>query len=186
MSRWPIWELTSQPYTVGANELICSRYLHIFGMKSNQYNHSLLSFPGNNHSFIRSINIEWLWWPVHGARPALVLVTGAFWKCNAPFTRVTQMVEAVGTLAGRLLGSSQVTLTQWALTLLIWRAGLTGTTFEEADFDSIVKKRRRNMACLGSDELFQLQKCHFSDLKHKIHKMEPSFHEIQLQKTSLH
>lgn len=50
---------------------------------------------------------------MHGARPALVLVTGAFWKCNASFTGVTQMVAAVGALAGRLLGSSQVTLTQW-------------------------------------------------------------------------
>ena len=70
---------------VGANELICFRDSHIFGIDSNQYNRSLLSFAGNNHSFICSINIEWLRWSGHCVRPTLVFVTGAFWKCNAPF-----------------------------------------------------------------------------------------------------
>lgn len=157
LSRRPVWEHSSQAHTVGANELICPRFLHIFGIEYKQYNHSLLSIPVNNHSFIRSINIECLWWPGHGARPALVFVTGAFWKCNAPFIGVTLMAEALGNLASRLFGSSQVTLSQWPLTLLIWRAGLSGTMSEKSDggFDSMVKKEKK-IACLGLDEFFQM------------------------------
>ena len=71
------------------------------------------------------------------------------------------MVETLGTLAGRLFGSSQVPLTQRALTRLIWRAGLTGTISEVTEFDSIVEKKKKKTDRLGLDDLFQLHKCIF-------------------------
>lgn len=141
---------------VGANELICFRDSHIFGIDSNQYNHSLLSFAGNNHSFICSINTEWLRWSGHCVRPTLVFVTGAFWKCNAPFIGVTLMVEALGTLAAKFFGSSQVTLTQWPQTLLIWKAGLTGTTLEKKWWIWFHGEEKKKMAHLRLAELFQM------------------------------
>lgn len=80
VSRWPIGEPTSQPYIVGANDLICSRYSHIFDIESNQYNHSLLFFIGNNHSFICSINIERLWWSGYCDRSIFKMQCPTHWS----------------------------------------------------------------------------------------------------------
>lgn len=80
VSRWPIGEPTSQPYIVGANDLICSRYSHIFDIESNQYNRSLLFFIGNNHSFICSINIEWLWWSGYCDRSIFQMQCPTHWS----------------------------------------------------------------------------------------------------------
>lgn len=136
--------------------------LTCFWHRTNQYNHSLLFFAGNNHSFIRSINIEWLLWSGHCAKSTLVFVTGAFWKCNAPFIRVTLIVEAFGTLASRLFGPSQLSLTQWHwLCLSEWLvllAPFLKKKKKEFDFSFTVEERKQ-MACLGLEEFFFSFQC---------------------------
>lgn len=150
---------------VGANELIHFRDSHIFGIESNQYNHSLLSFAGNNHSSIRSINTEWLRWSGHCVRPTLVFVTGAFWKCNAPFIGVILMVEALGTLAAKLfwLLSSRINSMAMDSAYLKGWSHWHHVRKKSDGFDSMAKKRRKWLIG-GELNSFRCRRCHFSDL----------------------
>lgn len=149
ISRWPIWESTSQPYIVGANDLICSRYLRIFDIESNQYNRSLLSFIGNNHSFICSINIEWLWWPGYCDRSILEMQCSTHWSdLNGGSLRHLGR-QAFWLLSSHInsMGIDSAYLKKWSHWHHVWKKWWSLI---------LLWKEKYFQVYLGSDELFQM------------------------------